>query len=132
MPLLRQVAVKSYKAMLSSDGKNLDEVRASCAVDHVNVLRWLGYVEEGQDEHFQARASGAPPVGWRLVGVLEWAPGFSSLGKPPSMTSVTRDTYPPSASFSGAEIRDIATGIARSVRVGGRFSTEGARAPCPV
>ena len=36
------VAVKVYKAQLSSDGKNIDEVRASCAVDHPNVLRWLG------------------------------------------------------------------------------------------
>ena len=36
------VAVKIYKAQLSSDGKNIDEVRASCAVDHPNVLRWLG------------------------------------------------------------------------------------------
>jgi hypothetical protein len=31
-----QVAIKLYKAALSSDGKNLDEVRASCTVDHPN------------------------------------------------------------------------------------------------
>ena len=93
------VAVKLYKAQLSSDGKNLDEVRASCAVDHPNVLRWLGYLEEGAGRSGEvARASGAG-VGWRLVGVLEWAPGFSSLGKPPSMATITRDTYAQSSSL---------------------------------
>lgn len=109
------VAVKLYKAQLSSDGKNLDEVRASCAVDHPNVLRWLGYLEEGAGRSGEvARASGAG-VGWRLVGVLEWAPGFSSLGKPPSMATITRDTYAQSSSFSGAEIRGIAVGICHAL-----------------
>lgn len=112
------IAVKVYKARLSSDGQNLDEVRASCAVDHPNVLRWLGYVEEGAREEGareEARASSAGS-GWRLVGLLEWSPGFTSLGKPPSMDSVTRDTYPPSARFGGAEIRDIARGICAALQ----------------
>ena len=106
------VAIKMYKAALSSDGMNLDEVRASCAVDHAHVLRWLGYLSEGAEQISRASSASA---GWRLVGVLEWAPGFSSLGGPPSMTSITRDTYPATARFSGAEVRDIARGIASAL-----------------
>ena len=110
------VAVKVYKAQLSSDGKNIDEVRASCAVDHPNVLRWLGYVEEGASTVGQAHATASDGGGaWRLVGVLEWAPGFRSLGKPPSMTTITRDTYPEKTAFSGDEIVAIAKGIAAAL-----------------
>lgn len=109
------VAVKLYKAELSSDGKNLDEVRASCAVDHPNVLRWLGYLEEGVRHSGEVARGSSAGAGWRLVGVLEWAPGFSSLGKPPSMDTVTRDTYAQSSSFSGAEIREIAVGICHAL-----------------
>ena len=107
------VAIKLYKAALSSDGMNLDEVRASCAVDHPHVLRWLGYLSEGEGE--KARAVASVSTAWRLVGVLEWAPGFSSLGKPPSMESITRDTYKPSTSFASAEIREIGAGLAAAL-----------------
>jgi hypothetical protein len=109
------VAVKEYKAQLSSDGRNLDEVRASCAVDHPHVLRWLGYVEEGASAGEAASAQKASTSRWRLVGVLEWAPGFSSLGKPPSMATITRDTYAPKTAFSAGEIRAIAVGIAEAL-----------------
>ena len=70
------------------------------------------YVSEG--DATEARASSAGD-GWRLVGVLEWAPGFVSLGKPPSMASITRDTYASEVRFSAAEIRSIASGIARAM-----------------
>jgi hypothetical protein len=103
-----------YKAPLSSDGRNIDEVRASCAVDHPNVLRWLGYLHEHGDADVEARASSASGS-WRLLGIVEWAPGFGSLGKPPSMESVTRDTYDTDARFSGAEIRNIASNIAAAM-----------------
>ena len=88
------------------------QVRASCAVDHPNVLRWLGYLEEGAEQ--EAHATGASD-GWRLIGVLEWAPGFSSLGKPPSMQSITRDTYAEGTSFTAAEVRAIAFNIASAL-----------------
>lgn len=108
------VAIKVYKAPLSSDGRSVDEVRASCAVDHPNVLRWLTYLEEGgaaQEASATAPASGT----WRLVGVLEWAPGFRSLGKPPSMATITRDTYPPQTHLTAAEVRTIAHDIASAL-----------------
>ena len=35
------VAVKTYKEELSSDGRNIDEVEASCAVEHPNVVRFM-------------------------------------------------------------------------------------------
>jgi hypothetical protein len=95
------VAVKEYKAQLSSDGRNIDEVRASCALDHPAVLKWLGFYH---DE--------AP---WRLGGVLEWAPGFGALGKPPSLDSVTRDTYADGTSFGGAAVRRVAASIAAAL-----------------
>ena len=110
------VALKAYKAQLSSDGRNLDEVRASVAVDHPNVLRWLGYLEESGNAGEVARASGGGGSGkWKLIGVLEWAPGFASLGKPPSMATITRDTYPPGTSFTAGEIKAIAIGIASAL-----------------
>lgn len=122
----KPVAVKLYKSALSSDGRNIDEVRASCAVDHENVLRWLGFVAEGgamDMGHGGAAAAamgGASGVGgsgsWKLVGLVEWAPGFASLGKPPSMDTVTRDTYPAGTQFTGGEIHDIAVGIAAAMQ----------------
>ena len=110
-----QVALKVYKAQLSSDGRNLDEVRASCAVDHPHVLRWLGYLEEGSGGEEARATTGSTGGSWRLIGVLEWAAGFGSLGKPPSMESITRDTYPPNTQFSGSEVREIAHGIASAL-----------------
>ena len=47
----------------------------------------------------------------RLGAVLEWAPGFRALGQPPSLASVTRDTYPPSATFGGRFIRRVARSL---------------------
>lgn len=51
----------------------------------------------------------------KLGAVLEWAPGMRSLGKPPSMESITRDTYPPAAAFSGTFIRRVAVSIAAAL-----------------
>jgi len=124
---------------MSRDCLPCSQVRASCAVDHPNVLRWLGFLSEGEQEHARAvsgataEAGGGVGVGggvgggvgvgggggggaaWRLIGVMEYAPGFSSLGKPPSMETITRDTYPSTARFTGAEIREIASGIAQAL-----------------
>lgn len=94
----RTVAVKLYKAALSSDGRSLDEVFASCAADDPHVLKFLGYFESPQ-----------------LGAVLEWAPGLKSLGKPPSLESITRDTYPAGAAFGGAYIRRVAHSIAAAL-----------------
>jgi len=91
------VAAKQYKAELSSDGRNIDEVRASCAVDHPNVLRFLGFYTQ-------------PTLG----ALLEWAPKLHSLGRPPSLETVTRDTYADGAAFSAAFIERVALCIARA------------------
>lgn len=92
------VAVKLYKSELSSDGRSLDEVFASCAVEHPHVLKFLGYFERP-----------------KLGAVLEWAPGLRSLGKPPSMETITRDTYGATASFGGRVIRAVASSIAAAL-----------------
>lgn len=91
------VAAKMYKSDLSSDGRNIDEIRASCAVDHPNILRFLGYYT-------------SPYLG----ALLEWTPNVKSLGKPPSMESVTRDTYPDGVTFSSDFITRLAISIARA------------------
>jgi len=94
----QSVAVKLYKAELSSDGRSIDEVFASCAVESEHVLRFLGYFT-------------SPKLG----AVLEWTPGMRSLGKPPSLDSITRDTYPPSTAFGGLFIRRVARSIAAAL-----------------
>ena len=92
------VAVKLYKQPLSSDGRNIDEVRASCALDHPNVVKFRGYFEEPQ-----------------LGAVLEWTEGYSSLGGPPSLDSCTRDTYAADAAFSAGFIRRAARSVAAAM-----------------
>ena len=92
------VAVKLYKQPLSSDGRNIDEVRASCALDHPNVVKFRGYFEEPQ-----------------LGAVLEWTEGYSSLGRPPSLDSCTRDTYAADAAFSAGFIRRAARSVAAAM-----------------
>ncbi|KAL1524337.1 hypothetical protein AB1Y20_019236 [Prymnesium parvum] len=91
------VAVKMYKSEVSSDGRNIDEIRASCAVDHPNILRFFGFYT-------------SPSLG----ALLEWAPDLKSLGKPPSMDSVTRDTYPVGLMFEAGVIFRVALCIARA------------------
>ena len=44
--------------------------------------------------------------------MLEWTSGLRALGKPPSLDSITRDTYPPAAAFGGLFIRRVARSIA--------------------
>jgi len=89
------VAVKMYKQKLSSDGRNIDEVAASSAVEHEHVVKLLGYFEE-------------PSLG----AVLEWTDGYTALGGPPSFESITRDTYPEGTAFAKAFVERAACGIA--------------------
>ena len=95
-------------------------MRASVAVDHPSILRWLGYYHHqgggggegggrrGRDDRDSGSEGGR---GWRLGAVLEWSPGYESLGLPPSLETVTRDTYREGSSFGGREIRAIALSI---------------------
>ena len=83
---------------LSSDGRNIDDVLATAAVDHPNILRTLGYFTSP-----------------RLGAVLEWAPGLVSLGKPPTLETITRDTYPPNTQWSASFVLRVACGIAAAL-----------------
>ena len=47
--------------------------------------------------------------------MLEWTSGLHALGKPPSLDSITRDTYPPAAAFGGLFIRRVARSIAAAL-----------------
>lgn len=73
-------------------------VRASVAVEHAHVLKFHGYFTTPQ-----------------LGALMEFVPGMRALGKPPSMTTITRDTYPPGAAFGGAFIRRVAQCIAAAL-----------------
>lgn len=91
------VAVKLYKTELSSDGRNIDDVRATAAVDHPNILRTLGFFSEP-----------------KLGAVLQWAPGLVSLGKPPSLETITRDTYPAETAWTPSFVVRVACGVAEA------------------
>ena len=47
--------------------------------------------------------------------MLEWTSGLRALAKPPSLDSITRDTYPPSTAFGGLFIRRVARSIAAAL-----------------
>ena len=92
-----EVAVKVYKELLSSDGRAIDEVFISAYLHHPNMLRVLGCFDE-------------PQLG--TVQVL--AKGLHDLGKPPSMKTITRDTYPEGTEFSTAFMLNAAIGVSRA------------------
>lgn len=85
------------------------------ALDHPSILRWLGYYHvEGRKEPRESHGGGGGG-GWRLGGVLEFAPGYRALGGPPSLDTITRDVYPDSARFGGEAIREIAISISSAL-----------------
>ena len=63
-----------YKDALSSDGLNLDEVRASVALDHPHVLKFLGYWqgEPRRDARVRGDSSTAHTSVTELGALLEW------------------------------------------------------------
>ena len=73
-------------------------MRAASAVDHAHVLKTFGYFT-------------APQLG----AALEFIHGMVALGSPPSLDSVTRDTYPPTAAFGGRFISSVACGIGEAL-----------------
>ena len=73
-------------------------MRAASAVDHTHVLKTFGYFTTP-----------------RLGAALEFTHGTVSLGSPPSLESVTRDTYPPGTAFGGRHIASVACGIATAL-----------------
>lgn len=97
------IAVKLYKTQLTSDGTTADEARASAAVgESAAIARTHALVVE-------RRAGGAEDT---MAGIaLEWLPGFRSLGDPPSLDTISRDTYRPDVRFTLASAKRIAASI---------------------
>ncbi len=92
------VALKMFKAVSTSDGDPREEMKASLHVGkHPNTIEVYGRTTNG-------KLSGL------VMSVM--APSYKSLGKPPSFTTVTRDNYEESASFTMKEVLDILYGIA--------------------
>mmetsp|Transcript_39734 Transcript_39734/g.84657 ORF Transcript_39734/g.84657 Transcript_39734/m.84657 type:complete len:455 (-) Transcript_39734:167-1531(-) len=80
------VAVKIFRdAAAVSDGDPTHEIDAAGVVHHENMIRVLAAVE--------------PP---NLGLVQELLSGYTTLGKPPSLQTCTRDTYDEETAFSAA------------------------------
>ena len=100
----RDVAVKLFKGVVTSDGLPLNEM-AVClgAGDHPNLIPVLG------------RIADHPAEGHGLVMALIDA-RFRSLAGPPSFDSCTRDVYAPDTQFAPGVALRIARGIASVAR----------------
>jgi len=100
----RAVAVKLFKASMTSDGLPSSEMAASLAVGaHPNLIEVLG------------RVSGHPEKTPGLVMSLV-DPSFANLAGPPSMASCTRDVYAEGTSFSLPIVLHMAAGMASAAR----------------
>ncbi|MDB5820019.1 MAG: protein kinase [Rhizobacter sp.] len=98
------VAVKLFKADMTSDGLPSSEIAACLAVgDHPHLVSACG-VLTGHPE-------GASGMVMRLV-----APEFVNLAGPPSLDTCTRDVYDASQRFTPARAMAIAGGIAKAAR----------------
>jgi hypothetical protein len=110
------VAVKLYKAQRTSDGLTADEAAAAAAAaaaPSAGLARTLALVvaddhEAGAAAPAAAGAGTAPPP---AGVVLEWLPGWRSLGAPPSLESISRDTYGAAVRFEPSHALRIATSI---------------------
>lgn len=91
------LAIKLFRSEGNSDGFPADEMKASVAADvHPNCLQVLGKVLGGP----------------RPALLLPLIPDeFKPLGKPPSFTTITRDTFPAGTLFSLASLLNILRGI---------------------
>ncbi|MGB7251602.1 MAG: leucine-rich repeat-containing protein kinase family protein [Phormidesmis sp.] len=90
------VAVKLFKGEITSDGSPLDEMQACIAAGHhPNLVTVLGQLSD------------RPGLVFSFI-----SPDYTNLGRPPSLESCTRDTYPPETQFTLATVLQIARGIA--------------------
>ncbi|KAH8785258.1 hypothetical protein F5883DRAFT_534591 [Diaporthe sp. PMI_573] len=88
-----EVAIKLFRGALTSDGTPEDEMAACIAAgQHQNIIDVLGRIQGHPDE-----ANGAFKGG--LVMQLI-PPHYQTLGRPPSLLTCTRDTYPADARLS--------------------------------
>jgi len=101
--IARQVAVKLYKGELTSDGTPLNEMAACIAAgQHPNLIPVEGRVID----HPQ-RTRGL------VMQLID--PRFTTLARPPSLVSCTRDVYD-GPRLSGPALRRMASGIASACR----------------
>jgi len=91
----KEVAVKIFKGVLTSDGYPQDELRACLkAGSHPNLVQPLAQVNEADC----------------LALIMKLIPAsYKNLGLPPSFTSCTRDTFPKEFSLPIATITKIVT-----------------------
>jgi hypothetical protein len=100
----RAVAVKLFKAALTSDGLSRSEQAAYIAAGvHSGLIPLLGKIS-GHPQH-------TPALVMQLI-----ATSFINLAQPPSLDSCTRDCYPAQSSFSLQVILAIALNIASVVQ----------------
>ncbi len=92
------VAIKFFKAAITSDGYAVDEMNACLGVgEHKNLIKVIAKIEGHE----------------KLALLLEYIPtSFVNLGNPPNFDTCTRDTYEDSLLFSIASIKKIASSIA--------------------
>lgn len=94
----KEVAIKLFKAEVTSDGYARDEMSAYMgAGEHRHLIRVLARIEGGE----------------RLGLLLEYIPPFyQSLGFPPNFDTCTRDTFTEGKLFSIEAIYEVAKAIA--------------------
>lgn len=99
----QEVAIKVFGGQLSADGYSDDEISACLAMpSHPALIQTL------------AQVSGAPDDKKRLV--MDRIPSsYVSLGKPPSLQTVTRDTYDPNSTFTLSFILSVLHDIASAL-----------------
>jgi hypothetical protein len=100
---VQDVAVKLYKGALTSDGSPLNEMAACIAAgQHPDLIPVLGQV--------CAHPQNAQGLVMELI-----SPRFSTLARPPSLESCTRDVYN-GTRLSLATVKRMASGIASACR----------------
>ena len=98
----KSVAVKVFKASLTSDGTPRDELRAWVAAGvHKNLVSVLGQVHD--------HPQGIPALISTLI-----PKDYSTMAGPPSLATCTRDTYPVGRKFSCEEIYNMALSVAKA------------------
>jgi len=96
------VAVKLYKSSITSDGAPGDEIDAAMAVGyHPNILYPLGQVVQSTQRGL-------------LLPLVDHN-RFTTLGKPPSFETITRDTFEPGRKFRLSYILNILVGVSAAM-----------------
>ena len=94
------LAIKIFKGAVTSDGWPEDDMRASLAAGkHPNVMEILGRLT-------------FIPGGKQGIVMKRMEADATSLGKPPTISSVLRDSFPPGTEFTPATIERVLSGVA--------------------